>query len=279
VPLAAAARRGAEAAAAPARRPAPPPAPARLAPAGLAIASRPASAAGNISPSSPPPETRQDPPAARPGAAAGARRWSIAGWAQLRPGDSPSLAAGGMLGGSQAGLRFAYRLGGGAAAPLALTGRLSGPLRAGGGEAALGLEWQVSRGLPLRVAAERRQAIGGGGRSALALSVHGGVSEVPLGGALRLDAYGQAGIVGRRARDPFAEAMVRVAAPVGRRGRLRLGAGAWAAAQPGAARLDIGPGASLRLPGATVAIDWRHRAAGGAAPGSGPAFTLWSDFR
>ena len=61
-----------------------------------------------------------------------------------------------------------------------------------------------------------------------------------------------------------------------------MGAGAWAAAQPGLSRLDLGPQAALRLPVAghamTLAADWRLRAAGNAAPGSGPTLTLTTDF-
>ena len=68
-------------------------------------------------------------------------------------------------------------------------------------------------------------------------------------------------------------------APVG---AVELGVGAWGAAQPGAARLDAGPGLAYRLPlrGANVRIeaDWRFRLAGDAAPGSGPALTLATDF-
>jgi hypothetical protein len=51
----------------------------------------------------------------------------------------------------------------------------------------------------------------------------------------------------------------------------------------GAARLgDIGPSASLRFPldggSARLAIDYRHRIAGNAAPASGVALTLSAGF-
>jgi hypothetical protein len=147
-----------------------------------------------------------------------------------------------------------------------------------GAEASIGAEWQPVRTVPLRLLAERRQAVGEEGRSAFALTLHGGVSQVPLAAGLRLDAYGQSGVVGTRSRDLFAEGAARVTVPVGR--GLSVGAGTWAAAQPGARRVDIGPTASLRLPtiGATLSTDWRHRLAGAARPGSGPALTLWTDF-
>lgn len=113
-----------------------------------------------------------------------------------------------------------------------------------------------------------------------ALLGHGGVSDRSLLGALRLDVYGQAGIVGARARDRFADGAVRIGLPVDR--RLRVGGGIWGAAQPGAARLDVGPHVSLRLPAERaqiwIAADWRVRIAGDAEPGSGPALTLATDF-
>ena len=63
---------------------------------------------------------------------------------------------------------------------------------------------------------------------------------------------------------------------------LRLGALAVGAAQPGAARVDVGPRLTLRLPqvgeGSRIALDWRQRIAGDARPASGLALTLASDF-
>lgn len=221
------------------------------------------------------------PPAATPDrATTPARRWSLSAWSFVRRGDSRSLAAGGLLGGSQAGARLAYRLNRDSARPLALSFRLSAPLRSvPAAEAALGLDWKPDRRLPVHFLAERRQALGRRGRSAFAVAVHGGVSEAPLG-PFRIDAYAQAGLVGARSRDAFGDGSVRVSLPVD--GKVRLGAGAWAAAQPGLARLDLGPQATVRLPvpgrAVTLAADWRVRIAGDAAPGSGPTLTLATDF-
>jgi hypothetical protein len=203
-------------------------------------------------------------------------RWSVSAWVLVRhdPGG-PALAPGGTLGGSQTGARISYRLGGG----LALSARAYLPLRrAAGAEAAAGLDWRPVAAVPVNILAERRQAIGGEGRSAFGLTLYGGGSRaLPRG--LRLDAYGQAGIVGLRALDLFIDGAIRVSAPVG---PLEIGVGARGAAQPGAARLDAGPGLSYRLPlqAANVRIeaDWRFRVAGAAAPGSGPALTLATDF-
>jgi hypothetical protein len=56
----------------------------------------------------------------------------------------------------------------------------------------------------------------------------------------------------------------------------------WGAAQPGAARLDLGPTLTADMRGdATsprLALDWRQRVAGDALPPSGPALTLAVDF-
>lgn len=204
------------------------------------------------------------------------RRWSVSAWLLVRgEGGGPTLAPGGTLGGSQAGARMRYRLGGG----LALSARVYAPLRRmQGAEAAVGVEWKLSPRLPVHLLAERRQAAGREGRSAFALTLHGGASAA-LPRSVRIDAYGQAGIVGLRARDPFADGSVRVTAPAG---PVEIGGGAWGAAQPGLARLDAGPSISWRLPvrgaGLRLQADWRFRLAGDAAPGSGPAFTLAADF-
>lgn len=209
-------------------------------------------------------------------AVARARRWSASAWLLLRDdGGGPALAPGGTLGGSQAGARLQRPIGGG----LALGARLYLPLRrASAAEAVAGLDWRPSRRLPLHLLAERRQALAGDGRSAFALTLYGGGSrDLPRG--FRLDAYGQAGLVGARARDAFADGSVRVSAPLG---PVEVGGGAWAAAQPGVRRVDAGPSVSWRLPvrGATIRLsaDWRLRVAGDAAPGSGPALTLAADF-
>jgi hypothetical protein len=218
--------------------------------------------------------------AAPPASPPAASRWSLAAWSFLREGGSAPLAAGGMLGGSQAGARLAYRLNEDRARPLALSARLSAPIRRpAGAEAALGLDWQPSRRLPIHLLAERRQRLGREGRSAFGITAFGGISDSSLGG-LRVDAYAQAGIVGARSRDLFGDGAIRLSLPLA--GRLRVGGGIWGAAQPGAARLDAGPQASLRLPfdgrNLTLSADWRQRLAGNARPGSGPALTLATDF-
>lgn len=211
----------------------------------------------------------------------GARPWSLSAWLFVRDGGSQGLAPGGMLGGSQAGARATYRIAG-TRAPLALSLRVSTPLAdARGAEAAGGLDWQPRAALPVHLLVERRQKLGPAGRSAFAANAYGGFSEVRLG-RFRLDAYAQAGAVGVKRPELFADGMIRAAAPLDRAGRLRIGAGAWAAAQAHVSRLDVGPHVELRLPvpgaGAVLSGDWRFRVAGTARPASGPALTLAADF-
>ncbi|HEV2079580.1 MAG TPA: hypothetical protein VGR19_06755 [Allosphingosinicella sp.] len=203
-------------------------------------------------------------------------RWSASAWMFTRRGGTAGLAPGGVLGGSQAGARIAYRIGGDEARPVALSFRGYAPLgRMSGAEAAAGLDWKPVERLPVHVLVERRQALGGEGRSAFAATAYGGLSEVAAG-PFRIDAYGQAGVVGANSRDLFADGSAKVSIPVG---DVKLGAGAWGAVQPGVSRLDVGPQASVRLPGKiTVSADWRLKVAGDAKPSSGPTLTLSTDF-
>ena len=96
-----------------------------------------------------------------------------------------------------------------------------------------------------------------------------GVGDVALPHGFRLEAYGQAGIVGARRRDGFADGAIVIDRPVGtdESSPLRVGALAAGAVQPGAARVDVGPRMTLRLPdvgeGSRIALDWRQRVAGG----------------
>jgi len=203
-------------------------------------------------------------------------RWSLSGWLLVRREEGQAaLAPGGTLGGSQAGARLSYALGGG----VALSARAYLPLRpAAGAELGAGVDWRPIGALPLHLLAERRQRLGREGRSAFALTFYGGTSHA-LTPRLRLDLYGQAGIVGVNARNLFADGSLRLARRVG---PVELGGGAWGAAQPGTARVDAGPSLSWRLPVPRTHIrlqaDWRFRLAGEAAPRSGPALTLATDF-
>lgn len=246
----------------------------------LAFAARPASSAqaeppDPFLPPTPPGVAQLVPPVPTPPAPQG--RLSGSAWLLVRERGTPALAPGGELGGSQAGARLTYRLFG-RRAPLALSGRVYFPLRQPeGAEAAIGIDWRPLPRVPVNILAERREALGRDGRSDFALSLYGG-GEQRLG-PVRVEAWGQAGAVGLEDPDLFADGLVRATARVG---PIDAGGGVWGGAQPGASRLDAGPHLStrLRVRGVDLRLmgEWRFRITGDAAPGSGPAFTIASDF-
>lgn len=214
-----------------------------------------------------------------PQAATAARldRLQLSAWALLRGRPGPSgLATGGTLGGSQAGARLTYNI-----SPL-LAGSLrsSSPVGgARGGELAAGLRLKPFRSIPVAMTIERRQAIGklGGGRSAFAAFLEGGVYQRPIAWGFALDAYAQAGVVGMRRRDLFADGGATLTRPLF--GRYAAGFGMWGGVQPGLYRVDAGPRVSMRLrDNMRVHLDYRYRVAGNAEPGSGPVVTLAADF-
>lgn len=212
--------------------------------------------------------------------------WSLGSWLYLRDGDSAAeggIAAASQLGGSQAGLRLGY--GFGESGRVRAYGRATMAVRRPEQrEIAFGIAFAPLARVPVDLAIERRVAIGGEGRNGLAAMVSGGVGDVALPGGFRLDAYGQAGVVGARRGDGFVDGAVVVDRRLGtdNRAPLRLGALAAGAAQPGASRVDVGPRLTLRLPqvgaGSRIALDWRQRVAGDARPESGLALTLATDF-
>ena len=220
------------------------------------------------------------PALAFPRAAPGAPRLSGSAWLIARGGNGLSQSPfGGQLGGSQAGVRIAYAID--RARRVALVGRFATPLSGVGREAAAGIEWRPSR-LPVRLVAEQRIAIDGGGGGP-AVGLIGGVGPVPIG-SFRLEAYGQAGVIGRGNGIGYADGMVRIDRAIVTRRRVSVtaGVGAWSAAQPGAERVDVGPVVAATLPVADrrvrIAVEWRARVGGQATPRSGIALSIGGDF-
>jgi len=230
-------------------------------------------------------------------------RWSADGWLLLRRGGSADLAAslasvpaGPTYGASQLGAVVRYRLVPSSAHRPAAYLRASAALNGSRErELAAGLSARPAGKVPVIVAAELR-ASGGRGATRLRPAVSA-VSELPplaLPGGLRAEAYVQAGYVAGRGATTFVDGQLRIdgalgavgpGGPVGAIGRaeLRAGAGAWGGAQQGAARLDIGPTATLGIQlnpalSARLGLEWRLRVAGQAAPASGPAITLSAGF-
>lgn len=207
-------------------------------------------------------------------------RWSASLWFLVRAGSGLGAPNGGQLGGDQTGLRVAYAID--AARRVALVGRIATPLAGAGREGAIGVEWQPTK-LPVRLVAEQRFAIDGGGGGP-SIGLVGGVGPAPIGAGFRIEGYGQAGIIGRQGVIGFGDGALRLTRTIVRTGRLQIdaGAGAWGGIQPGAERLDIGPSLSVVVPIADrsvrLAVDWRERVGGDARPGSGLALSIGSDF-
>jgi hypothetical protein len=210
-----------------------------------------------------------------------AKRWSGSAWAFLRGGGRATALSPGQVGGGQAGARILYRLDQHLSAAARISTAIGGARQT---EAAFGLDWKPIDKVPIHLMAERRVAIDRGGRNAWTLGAAGGVDDVRIAPGWRLDGYGEAGVVGARRRDLYADGAARIARAIdwGGNKSLALGGGLWGAAQPGASRLDVGPSVVLRLPvdhhGVAVALDWRERVLGHAKPGSGIALTVATDF-
>ncbi len=216
-------------------------------------------------------------------------RWSMDGWLFLRPDAKVAANTGAPFasyGASQAGAVLRYRLKPGSAARPAAYVRATKALAAGReSEVAAGLSATLFRDIPIAAHAELRAT-----RSAFSTEFRPAgfvvteIPPVPLPLGLRGETYLAAGYVGGDFATAFVDGQVRVDREIARfdLGNLRVGAGVWGGAQKGAARLDVGPSASVNirlgaLP-ARLAVDYRLRAAGDAEPGSGAAFTLTTGF-
>lgn len=224
----------------------------------------------------------------RPRPAAATRRWSGDAWLGLRQGSgAPLAAAEPSYGRSQAGAVLRYRL-----APsnghrpilyARATSALADPRER---EVAAGFAGRPLSGLPLSVAGEMRISQVPAGREVRPAAF--AVTELPparLPFGLHGEAYAQAGYVVGRFATPFVDGQARLDMRVtrlGKEGEVRAGGGVWGGAEKHAGRLDVGPSAALSfLLGETqsrVAVDYRFRVAGDAAPKSGPALTFSAGF-
>lgn len=221
-------------------------------------------------------------------------RWSLDAWAFWRQGSDAAPISQGRVpiyGASQVGAVLQYRLAPSTGRDPRLYARAYRALvRRGESEAAFGASARPLPQVPVRVAGEVRitdAAFGNEVRpSAYAVTELAPIA-LPLGS--RLEAYGQAGWVGGEAATAFADGQASltrtveaVAATTDNRLRLSVGAGAWAGAQEGAHRVDLGPTMRLDLTlgevPARLSLDWRERVGGDAGPESGLAATLSTRF-
>lgn len=183
--------------------------------------------------------------------------------------SSPSLAD------AQTGVRVIMPVSG----PFFATASAYSPLRARNGRVA-------TLGIGVRrkfagLIVERRIPLDDGSRGEMAVTAYGGVYDQPLPLRLRMNAYAQGGVVGER---HFVDGMLGAERELGRVGPALMSAGgaAWASAQPGAHRIDLGPQLVARLPihdqTLRLGLEWRQRIAGNATPASGPALSAGIDF-
>jgi len=215
-------------------------------------------------------------------------RWSGDTWLLLRNDSSGPLTPGEpSYGRSQAGAILRYRLAPSSphrpSAYVRATRALASPPEA---EVAAGLAARPLGGVPLSVAGELRVSQGPAGRDVRPAGFI--VTELPpatLPLGLRAEAYAAAGYVGGRFATAFADGEARIDSHVARLGddsEIRAGGGVWGGAQKHAARLDVGPSATVRFrlgeAASRVAIDYRWRVARDAEPKSGPALTFSAGF-
>jgi len=219
-----------------------------------------------------------------------ARRWSADAWLMLRRGGaSPAFAANApsTYGASQAGAVVRYRLAPSSnhrpAAYLRTTAAIDGPRER---EVAAGLSARPISGVPVIAAVELRATDRrGGGEVRPAAMVVTELPPVMFGHGVIGEAYAQAGYVGGDDATAFVDGQMRVDGKLAgaKNFELRAGAAAWGGAQKGSGRLDVGPTANVRVGfgesgSARIGVDWRIRAAGDAAPSSGPALTISAGF-
>ncbi len=214
-------------------------------------------------------------------------RVSVSGWLLVRPqGSSQKIATAGQLGGSQIGARAGTEL-----ASIDKSLNLNGFIRVSSalipveaGEAAIGVSVRHTGRLVSELLVERRIKLSKGGRSDFALVGSTSVYDLPITSQLSLEGYAQAGIVGLRRRDMFVDASVRANQSLlnSNGSEFSAGAGIWAAAQPGAHRIDVGPQITFKRRLGTGAFrisgEWRFRLEGNARPNSGAALTAGFDF-
>ena len=223
------------------------------------------------------------------------RRWTLAAYTLAREGGSGDpVAASPVLGGGQSGAAFAFTLDPLAKRPISAVARVaaatgpSGVVDRDTAEAALGIRLQPLPKIPLAIDVERRFALGELGRNAWSARISGGTSGSAkvLNRTVKLETYGEAGIINFKLPDLYAGMQARAATPLFSTGRVSVdaGAGAWAATQDSynvtATRFDIGPSTRIAIKPwpFSAQIDYRFRMAGNALPASGPALTVSGEF-
>lgn len=159
-------------------------------------------------------------------------------------------------------------------------------------EVALGISARPVPAIGLRLHAEARVLRSGtssganSGRNSTraAAFVTTQIAPVQLPRKFSAEVYGQAGYVTGAAKTAFADGQLRITREVANfdLAKINLGSGAYAGAQRGVSRADIGPTMLVHLKlgdvPTRVSVDWREKVAGNAKPDSGLAVTLSTNF-
>ena len=218
-----------------------------------------------------------------------ASRWLASSWLFWRD-DSlggRQAATSPNYGRSQAGAVLAYQL-----APESMhrpqgyvraTTALEGPRER---DLAAGVSARPLHDVPLRFAAEGRLSLRDGASELRpAAFVVTELAPFALPAQMMGEVYAQAGWVGGEFATGFVDAQMRLTRALAQSHGFALsaGGGAWAGAQKGTRRVDVGPSvsASFRVGDEVygrLSADYRVRVAGNAAPASGPALTLSAGF-
>nr|WP_298895300.1 hypothetical protein [uncultured Altererythrobacter sp.] len=216
-------------------------------------------------------------------------RWSLDAWAFWRDGGNVSLVSAARAptyGASQAGAVLNFRLAPeNRRDPRAYARIYRALIDQGETEISAGISARPLAALPLRAHTELRVTefqTSTEIRPAAFVTTELPVLQLPLG--MRAEGYGQAGYVGGKEATAFADGQVHLMRDLRRfdLGALSIGAAAWAGAQEGAERLDVGPSMRVDLTiaqtPARFSLDYRERVAGDAEPPSGVAVTLSTRF-
>ncbi len=180
---------------------------------------------------------------------------------------------------------MSYRLGNTGPRDVRIYGRVTKAL-AGSREfdLASGVSVDPLPGIPIRAHAEMRATRISGRTLVRPQAFVTAQFAEPLPWGVEVAGYGQAGYVGGKFATAFVDGQLKIDRPfVDALGiAIAGGAGVWGGAQDDAGRLDIGPSVTGSFAIADtpirIALDYRQRIAGSAAPGSGPALTISAGF-
>lgn len=209
-------------------------------------------------------------------------KWSAYGYIFGRSGSGSANALGARYGGSQAALQAAYRINSGEKIGWDAVVRVQTALNSDDKELAAGVRVKPLRTVPISVIAEHR--FRPSSADGFAFYAAGGKSAIELPIDFKLNIYGQAGLSTAGDDTLFFDAQAVAERPIHTSGNVTVsaGAGAWGGGQSDAQRLDVGPSVSFTLSSGNqnyrLSGDWRERVSGNAAPDSGVAITLSTDF-